>query len=658
MGQDKFGLWQRMLQVHPDETDGYRRKVLQLVAGWHLLTIPLGPLLAAAQIAAGESHRVSVIWLVLAPVLTAINYRLTLSRYGWRVLDFQVGTTFALVAASLVISPDRNATTMALILPVLAGALCYGLRRVLVLQGLALAVVAVHALTMPSEDLGSLIGAAIVVIAAFAVIAAIVRLREHLVEERLREAREEASRARALLDASFDGVADVVGGCLTVVSPGFEAALGYEEGALKGRRLDEVFGSQLSGAEAVRDAMPFLDAQGELRYLTVLRQQISGPPSDLEVVAVRDRTRDQMHKANLLFSDRMAAVGTLAAGVAHEVNNALMTLVGHSDLGQIHLANQDLDRARDSYASIGIASDRIASCVRQLQRFGDARESEPTSLDLNQVTQATLRLARHRLRHATQVDLHFADELPPCFADERSVEQIVMNLLLNALHAVTGRQERRVTVTTFLEGAQVGVRVADTGVGVPEELREQVFQPFFTTKGEQGTGLGLSISASLAARMGGSLRLEASDGGATFCLRLPITEERATPAKSEPVPGPRETDRILVVDDEPDLLEVFRDFLLPASVTLSASVEQAKAQWVGPYDLVLSDVIMPSQSGLVLRDWVAREHPEALPQLVLMTGSAVGLEQAVAELPSEQRVVQKPIQRVALHRLLATLRRA
>ena len=203
------------------------------------------------------------------------------------------------------------------------------------------------------------------------------------------------------------------------------------------------------------------------------------------------------------------------------------------------------------------------------------------------------------------------------------------------------------------------VRVADNGPGVPPQHAERIFQPFFTLKDQQGSGLGLPISASLAVRMGGTLRLETPAQGARFALRLPIGEPDSAPVRPVPVRArARDTDRILLVDDEPRVLDVIEQLLHPAAVTRAGSVEAARAAWGPDYDLVLSDLVMPGETGLGFRSWLAAEHPEALERFVLMTGSAVGMEDAVAALPAQQRVLSKPLKQSELLLLLAALRRA
>ena len=649
-------LWASLVRPHPSITDPHRRRVLGLVASWNLVTIPLGPFLALMQLLAGEGHRISATWLVAAPITTLLHYGFARSRYAWPALWVQVVSMLLLVAAAMEASPDRASTSLALLLPVLAAALCFRLKAVLTVQAMALFVLVLHDLQQPWENRGLLIGTAVVLLAAFAITAASVRLRELLLNDRTQGAKAELERARVLLEAGFDGTADVVDGRLTHVSEGFAQTLGAKVSDLEGRTLEGAPALLRLDGPRREEAVPFLDSEGSLRYVSVLRQDLPNEASSDVLFAVRDQTHDELRKSNLLFMDRMVAVGTLASGVAHEINNALMGLAGHSELGLLALERGDTDRARRSLTSVEAASDRIAACVQQLRRFGTQRSNPTGWVDLNDVTTSTLSLAEHRIRHVARIETDILAGLEPCQGDDSSVGQILMNLLLNAVDAVVGCPSPTITVTTRREGSWSCLLVSDNGPGIQEEHQERIFQPFFTSKDQEGSGLGLSISASLAARMGGSLRLEESTRGATFCLRLPALEE--SPEATEELLAPRTPDagyRILLVDDEPDVLAVITELLSSMDVVAVSSAEAARAAWDNTFDLILSDIVMPEESGLELRRWVASTHPDTLSRFVLMTGSAVGLEAELEQLGPSQAVLAKPLTRSDVLALLGRL---
>ena len=653
--QSRDSLWKRLTRPHPKVSDPHIKRILGLVAAWHLVTIPLGPLLAALQVAFGEADRVSGLWLYVAPVATLVNYLLSRSRWGQTILWMQVWSTFGIVVAALFISPDRAATSFALMLPVLAAALCFGLRQVLLVQGLALLVVMVNISRAETEDYGSYIGVAVVLFAAFIIIAAMVGHREWLHQTTIRQLSEEAVRARALMTAGFDGTADLWDGRLSRVTEGFASALGSSVEDLEGQLVQDVLPFAEAEESFRQEAVPFLDRNGVLRYLFVLRQPMPGQDSPSEVIAVRDQTHEQLHKANLQFTDRMASIGTLASGVAHEVNNALMALSGHSEVGAVRLRQGKASEAEESFAAISESAERISTCVKQLQRFGEGVDSTLERTNLNEVVDSTVSLARHQVRHIARLDLELAEELPPCKAVDNWVGQIVMNLLLNSLDALKDTQQATILVSTYSSDHEVFVRVSDNGPGVPQGIGSKIFQPFFSTKGEKGSGLGLSISASLAARMNGTLTSETTDGGASFVLRLRRCIEEAQEAKvvSEIVP-PSASQRVLLLDDDPGVLRVLTQLLEPAEVVAVSSVDDAKklASNGDSYDLILSDIVLPQENGLEFREWICQTRPELLSSLVLMTGSAVGSHEALRELPETQRVLYKPLSQEALWKAL------
>ena len=358
----------------------------------------------------------------------------------------------------------------------------------------------------------------------------------------------------------------------------------------------------------------------------------------------------------MMFAHRMASVGTLAAGVAHEINNALTSLTGHSELGPRALGNGDKAGAGRSFRAIQSAAERIGACVKQLQRFGSHIESSDETVDINDVASSTLQLAHHHLRTIGELQVELKPKICRGQGSESFVGQILMNLIINAIDVLGDTKDGQLRIETFEDENWVGIIVGDNGPGIPEVERERIFQPFFTTKGERGTGLGLSISSSLALRMGGSLQLESSEKGAVFCLRIPRLPSDEDVREEVVPPGELcSKKKVLLVDDEPEVLEVLTGLLQPMSVTTAGSVAEARTSWRDDFDIIISDIVMPGETGLDLRQWLAQSHPHALSRLVLMTGSAVGIEAEFDALDPSQMVLQKPIRGVDLAQLLRRL---
>jgi two-component system, NtrC family, sensor kinase len=277
------------------------------------------------------------------------------------------------------------------------------------------------------------------------------------------------------------------------------------------------------------------------------------------VVAVEDITDQKALEAQAIQSEKMAAVGTLVSGVAHELNNPLTSIAGLAEF----LLEQPDDAVpdRDHLRVIAEEAQRAGGIVRNLLTFARKGTSQWEPVDLSDVVERTLFLMGWELKlQGVAVEKALATDLPPVRGDRQQLQQVVLNLMSNAAQAVTSLPPglpRRIALATAAEGARVVVRVADTGLGIPADVLPQIFSPFFTTKplGE-GTGLGLFISYGIVEGHGGTLTADSRPGaGATFTVSLPCAqpEAAARPAREPagPAAAPTGPRRILVVDDDP-----------------------------------------------------------------------------------------------------------
>jgi C4-dicarboxylate-specific signal transduction histidine kinase len=225
----------------------------------------------------------------------------------------------------------------------------------------------------------------------------------------------------------------------------------------------------------------------------------------------------------LFESEKFAAIGRLAAGVAHEVNNPLM---GINSLATVLLEDPSFTgENRDMVAMMQRESRRAAQVTRDLLSFVRAEETPRGEVDLNEVAREVveLRAVQHKAAKITTI-LDLADDLPRAWVSRAQLLQVLVNLVTNAEDAVEGRARREIRISTSYSRGTMALRVEDTGAGIPEELKSRLFEPFFTTKAPgKGTGLGLSLSFAIAERHGGSLRAsDATGGGARFTLELPF----------------------------------------------------------------------------------------------------------------------------------------
>ena len=375
------------------------------------------------------------------------------------------------------------------------------------------------------------------------------------------------------------------------------------------------------------------DAAPRVVDLAVRRVPEAEPP--LVLVVGRDTTAEREMRARLLETERLAALGELVAGVAHEVNNPLSSISAYS---QLLLRDGALDPAqRESVEVIRSETLRASQVVKDLLSFSRRSTPEREPVLLNQVVERTLRLRNYQLSASgVAVDLALAPDQPAVLGDARQLQQVVLNLVTNSIQAMApepGGPVRGGTlrITTRSAGAQVALEVADTGRGIPAAARQRVFEPFFTTKREgEGTGLGLSVSYGIVAAHGGTIALTHSSAtGTTFTVTLPAAPEGTAAAMA----GAREVarssrsalagTRVLFVDDERALcagMEAFAQMRGFAVATAGDGAAALAAVHDRSFDAVVCDLRMPGMDGLAFHRELARERPGLARRTVFITG--------------------------------------
>jgi PAS domain S-box-containing protein len=375
---------------------------------------------------------------------------------------------------------------------------------------------------------------------------------------------------------------------------------------------------------------------------------------------IRDLTERNQMQARLLQADRMAAVGTLAAGVAHEINNPLAYAITNLEVlertlrriesGSPEVLAAEIDSARQMLDIAREGVGRVRAIVRDLKTFSRADDLQRGPVDVRVVLDSCINMATAELRHRARIVRRY-DEVPLVLASESRLAQVFLNLLVNAAqafeHGSPDRNEIRVATSTDEEG-QVLVEVADNGAGIPPALQARIFDPFVTTKplGE-GTGLGLFISREIVSGLGGSIRAESDVGvGTRLCVTLPAaaaTTPSAPPRRSPP-PSARPA-RVLVIDDEDSIGTSVRRALEGESrVVVATSGREALAllEHDRAFDVILCDVIMPDLDGIAVHAEMVARDPELAKRFVFMTGGVLTSEtrQFLASIPG--RLLEKP----------------
>ena len=349
-----------------------------------------------------------------------------------------------------------------------------------------------------------------------------------------------------------------------------------------------------------------------------------------------DETRDIYHQ--LLQAEKMAALGQTVSGVAHELNNPLATILTWAErLSQKTTLEPAVRRGLEIILS---ESERAARIVRNLLTFARKRQTTRAMIDINQVVRETLALRAYEQRVTNIIVIDaLAAGLPNVFADGHQVQQVLLNLTINAEQAMLSANGRGVLVVRTWHDAErecVILEINDDGPGIPEDVQAKIFDPFFTTKEVgKGTGLGLTVAYAIVNEHGGRIRLESRPGaGASFFVELPVSGARLPPTpqprlRQATVPTPQTHASILVVDDEAALAAAVCAALQDAgfSVDQASDGEQALMRvQARQFDLVICDLKMPRVDGRTFYGMLVAAKPAMRDRVVFVTGDVAGTD--------------------------------
>jgi signal transduction histidine kinase len=358
-------------------------------------------------------------------------------------------------------------------------------------------------------------------------------------------------------------------------------------------------------------------------------------------VIIRDLSEQKKLQAHIMLTDRMRALGQLAAGVGHEVNNPLFYVMMKAESLEKSLGADGLLIEKKQVAQIQEGLERIKSIVRQLKTFSRTDSEDRRSLvNVQNNLRSALGMARNTIEHRARLKMEIQENLPLVAANEARLGQVFLNLLINAAQAIEpGRADQNViSVKAFLNADhQVVIEVCDTGHGIPENVKKNLFQPFYTTKpmGE-GTGLGLSICHSIVIQYGGSIQFEDAPGrGTVFRVILPAAEQtanqqaenmtKAEVTRTEMTKQNLISARVLLIDDDEELLEVLESVVgLYHQVTAvpDANLALQLIRDGSEFDCIICDLMMPNLGGVDFYDRLKEISPEHCGRIVFMTGGS------------------------------------
>lgn len=651
------------------------------------LALAITPVSALLSVALAASGLVAWWTLAVAPVADSITYLLARTRHwqwgAWLMTLVGIGI------ASIEMT-QRPLLAVFVGLVITLGAMVLRKRDALLLVGVALA----WFLTTPWWGGTSFPRAdVLLIVCAYSTLGLVLGIglgvREATERERLEALAKSQTRFQGLLEVAFEGLVELRDGCIVALNPGFVEIVGRPESELLGRELSAVLALEDSVEVADRRASSSTlslvpqragtheasgrRANGEVFYVELVSRIQLTQRGPVEYVAVRDITTNRQAALQLSIAHRAVALGTLSAGIAHEINNPLSWMMTNLQMAQDELRRGAMGgrRTPEQEGLLHTLDDalqggrRVMAIVRDLKTM--SREGGDHGVaDVHAALDLACRIASRQIEARARLVRDYG-HVPSVRGSAGRLGQVFLNLLTNAVQAIPEgqREVHRVTLRTRQRDDTVEVIVRDTGKGIPASVLPHIFDPFYTTKSkDDGTGLGLSITRSVIAGMGGTIEVESREGeGATFILRLPVAERVERPvgsvgmltvdgsdssasdrrvvledvpqplvarvptasiASAAPVMGPADPRvRVLLIDDEPLLGKSLRRALKEHDVTFTEDPAHAiELCSQNDYDAIVCDLMMPAISGEGVYEHLREHAPDLAARMIFMTGGA------------------------------------
>jgi two-component system NtrC family sensor kinase len=390
--------------------------------------------------------------------------------------------------------------------------------------------------------------------------------------------------------------------------------------------------------------------QGKPHMLTISRDITERKRAAEELV----RQREMLHQR-----EKLAALGSLLAGVAHELNNPLSVVVARAAI----LEERDEPGTRGAASKIRAAAERCARIVRTFLAMARQEQPERVPVAIRDVVLAALDITGYALKTSgVEIKLDLAEDVPPVLGDADQLHQVFMNLIINAQQALQDQSlPRKVSLTSRYDRAANAIRihVADNGPGIPEPVRNRIFEPYFTTKPVgMGTGVGLAVCLGIVEAHGGTVTVESRDGsGTTFTIVLPAAGlDEVGAAQSKPMKARPAQRSALVVDDESGVRETLAEILAGSGhrvVAVASGREALERMGEERFDVILTDIRMPDLDGRALYAEIERRWPERASQVVFVSGDTLTSALRAFAAQSGRPVIEKPFLPSEVRRVVA-----
>ncbi len=503
---------------------------------------------------------------------------------------------------------------------------------------------------------------------------------QRAIEKRKTEAalRENEERFRSLVESASDGIViSDEAGVITMWNNGARKMFGFTAVEMIGKPVAALMSATCRPSH--RESMRRLAAPGGGKHigkteeLEGLRKDGGVFPLELSLstwrlqeerffaAITRDITKRKQIEARLQQAQKLEAIGTLAGGIAHDFNNILSNIIGYTEL-----VLEDVDRNSSQYENLTEvlhAGNRAAELVKQILAFSRQNNRKRKPVQIDSIVKEALKLLRASLPSTIEIRENIETDAGIVLANPTQIHRVVMNLCTNALHAMHNRNDvLEITLTRTPPDADNGpghpdlkpgdylrLVVADTGDGIPPEIRDRIFDPYFTTKDkDKGTGLWLSVVHGIVRGHGGQITVDSEIGmGTTFTVFLPLVEKSAYQDETElPAAIPFGNERILIVDDEEPIVRLQRrtlEHLGYRVASRTSSVEAFEAFYANPegYDLMITDMTMPNMSGDLLAMEIKKVRAD-LP-VILCTGFSEEITREKAAVMGIDAFLMKPV---------------
>lgn len=516
------------------------------------------------------------------------------------------------------------------------------------------------------------------------------KLSEQALAEQLAARTASEALNAAIIAAALDCIIAIdEAGIVVEFNPAAEATFGYRRAEALGRPIAELvvppslrqrhvegFGRYIKGGEprilGRRIDIEGMRANGEVFPVELTITEVRLPERRIFTAHLRDLTARCANEAEirrqreaLQQSEKMAAVGSLLAGVAHELNNPLSIVIGNAQMLAEAAATVSPElnvRAQRVQA----AAERCGRIVRTFLAMARQRERQQRPVELRELIDGPLQLLAYGLRAAgIEIALDVAEGLPLLLCDPDQMQQVVMNVLTNARQALEGQPApRHVRIAARGDGEWTLLEITDNGPGVPESIRSRVFDPLFTTKPVgAGSGIGLGLSRGIVEAHGGTLTLApAEGGGARFLIRLPVGKASA-PVSAAAAGAAQSADirderSVLIVDDEVEVARLLSELLAGLGFSCEIVHDGAAAQArlrQRDYDAILCDVRMPELDGPALFAWLCEMKPHLCQRIAFVTADTLGAASGGFLAHANRPILEKPFLPAELRRVMGEL---